>query len=208
MSRISVTTNALGHDWKADPYNCSRCHLVAETKTIYFQNNWKWAVPHVYIYYTDANGDAWDTNAFPGVAMTKHGEDGTYDIYKVLIPTHATAFLFNDGKSAESAGHQQSVDVFLNQANDGYVYSMVWDGDDSNGKDNVASAKYVEGYKTIYFQNNWKWINPYVYYFYTGANGTWDEAGFPGFTLVFPLKPMLKPPIPKQRPKAISSNRP
>ena len=131
-------------------------------KTIYFQNNWTWKTPSVYTYYTGANG-TWDEVGFPGSAMQLHKSktdkdgDGTYDIYKIVIPAYATAIVFNDGTQANVAGHQQSVDLTYADARDGYVYSMVWDGDDNNKKDNLTSVKYVSGYKTIYFQNNWLW---------------------------------------------------
>lgn len=160
---IPVSSLVDGYVYVLNGNKFDSCEYKEGFKTIYFQNNWKWINPYVYYFYTGANG-TWDEAGFPGFKMTKYDTDGTYDIYKVLIPNYATAFLFNDGTDASAVGHQQSIDVSLADANDGYVYSMVWDGNNDNDTDDLASAKYIEGYKTIYFQNNWKWGTPQYNY--------------------------------------------
>ena len=161
------TVAALGHDWNHSTHICNRCDKKAETKTIYFLNNWSWKTPSVYMYYTGATGTV-DFGAFPGTAMTKETTDGVFNVYKVIIPDYVTAIVFNDGTKAETEGHQQSIDLTYAKAQDGYIYSMLWDNDDTNNKDNLASAKYVTGYKTIYFLNNWNWETPQ--YSYMGAS--------------------------------------
>ena len=171
ISRKTVTDKALGHNWNHSTHICSRCEKKAETKTIYFENNWAWKTPSVYMYYTGANGTV-DFGAFPGTAMTKETNDGVFDVYKIVIPEYVTAIVFNDGTKAETAGHQQSVDLTYAKAQDGYIYSMLWDGDDNNKKDNLTSVKYVSGYKTIYFQNNWLWSDVKLNYLSSSANLT------------------------------------
>ena len=71
---------------------------------------------------------------------------------------------------------------------------MVWDGDDTNKKDNLAFAKYVEGYKTVYFLNNWNWTTPKYNYMgvtldmkYVKQEGTYKTYSFtvPNFVTEF-----------------------
>lgn len=129
------------------------------TKTIYFQNNWLWSDVRVYYWYehTTSNGgtptvDSWNNVAFPGVPMEKVGNDGTYDIYKIEVPIYAAGFVFN-GIDKDSQERKQSINIDVNEAISGNVYMMLWH-DNTN---DVMSCKYVEGHKTIYFQNNWLW---------------------------------------------------
>ena len=181
------------HNWNHTSHTCLECGKVAETKTIYFENNWSWKTPSVYMYYTGANGTV-DFGAFPGTAMTKETNDGVFDVYKIVIPDYVTAIVFNDGTKADTQGHQQSVDLKYADANDGYIYSMIWDGDDTNNKDNLASAKYVTGSKTIYFLNNWSWTTPQYSYMgatldmkYVKQEGTYKTYSFtvPNFVTEF-----------------------
>ena len=162
VSRETVTVNALGHDWKTDPYNCSRCDLPAETKTVYFYNNKSWNKVSIYYWSKDASGEIWYINEFPGVNMTKHAKDGTYDIYKFEIPAYAYGFVFSNGTQTTEAGHEQSVDINVANVVSGTIYWMLQDKD--NEKYKVGSSTYEEGTKTIYFLNNWAWSNPQYSY--------------------------------------------
>ena len=137
-------TNALGHNWKTNPYTCSGCGLAAETKTIYFQNNWKWSKVTVYYWFVDSSGK-WFIEEFPGVSMKKHSNDGTYDIYSIEIPAHAYGFIFSNGTKVDEAGHKQSIDIKVADIDSGTVFWMVWDGDDNNGSDFVGSSQYANG---------------------------------------------------------------
>ena len=145
------------------------------------------------MYYTGATGTV-DFGAFPGTAMTKETTDGVFNVYKVVIPDYVTAIVFNDGTKADAEGHQQSVNLKYADAQDGYIYSMIWDEDNTNNTDNLASAKYVTGYKTIYFLNNWNWETPQYYYMgvtldmkYVKQEGTYKTYSFtvPNFVTEF-----------------------
>ena len=157
-------TNALGHNWKTNPYTCSECGLAAETKTIYFQNNWQWSKVTVYYWFVDSSGK-WFIEEFPGVSMKKCSNDGTYDIYSIEIPAHAYGFIFSNGTKVDEAGHKQSVDIKVADIDSGTVFWMVWDGDDNNGSDFVGSNQYANGnFKThdIYIvgdMNGWSTSN-------------------------------------------------
>ena len=137
-------------------------------KTVYFQNNWKW--DKVYIYYWHVNEDgAWDTLAFPGESMTKVTNDGTYDIYKFVVPAYAYGFVFSNGTKVSDTNHKQSVDITVNEVTDGHIYSMYWH-DEIN---DVISYEYKSGYKAILFENYWKWNNVTCYYWTSSSNNGW-----------------------------------
>lgn len=171
------------------------------TKTIYFQNNWKWDNVYLYYWYEHVSVvdgkeviDSWNNDAFPGVKMEKVANDGTYDIYRIEVPTYASGFVFNNGTAADADNHIQSVDVKVADATDGTIYSMVWDEKDGDKKDNLASAQYKEGYKTIYFLNNWNWSTPQYNYMgvtldmkYVKQEGTYKTYSFnlPNFATEF-----------------------
>ena len=89
---------------------------IAGYVTIYFQNNWKWGTPRIY-YWGGSSSTEW-----PGTTMTKVGNDGTYDIYKVNIPHNTTGIIFSNN------GSDQTIDIKtangFNPAYYGAVYYM------------------------------------------------------------------------------------
>ena len=144
------------------------------TKTIYFQNTKGWT--DLSLMYWVVNGTYRWTNLEDAISIERINKDGegVYDIYKIVLPAYATDFQINGtkGNATESTPHYNVSDIIENN-----LYSLTSTG-------GLNSCKYVEGYKTIYFQNNWKWSTPYVYYFYTDDNGhAWYDAEWPGLAM-------------------------
>lgn len=156
------------------------------TRTVYFENNQNWE--NVYIYYWCQNGDdIWDNNAFPGQPMTlvQSSTEGIYDVYSFKVPTFAVGFIFSDGKAVTEKVHWQTHDILLSSddVNGKLFYTTAIrevTEKDENGENvtikykyDVNSVKYVEGYKTIYFKNSFKWDNLQMYY---NVNNTWTQG--------------------------------
>ena len=150
------------------------------TKTIYFQNNWKWDNVYLYYWYEHVSVvdgkeviDSWNNDAFPGVKMEKVANDGTYDIYRIEVPTYASGFVFNNGIDVNDVNHKQSVDIDLASANSGDIYFMHYNG--TTDKNEVYSCKYNSDTKTVNFKNSWKWTNIKIYYWYTDGKNDWPQ---------------------------------
>ena len=105
---------------------------VTTTKTVYFQNNWKWT--DVCMYAFDADG-AYIGKAWPGDAMTKYGNDGTYDIYVAEVPANAAAIIFNGLKDDGSGNRDQSPNI--TDIVDGRCYYMKWDNGNTYGYEDI-----------------------------------------------------------------------
>ena len=95
---------------------------AADTTTVYFQNNWMWTDVNVYYWF---NGGAQNNGAWPGQPAQKFGNDGTYDIYSVTLPTGVEGVIFNGFDGGINAQNQTpDIKGFSN----GNCYSMVWNG--------------------------------------------------------------------------------
>ena len=95
---------------------------AADTTTVYFQNNWMWTDVNVYYWF---NGGAQNNGAWPGQPAQKFGNDGTYDIYSVTLPTGVEGVIFNGFDGGINAQNQTpDIKNFSN----GNCYSMVWNG--------------------------------------------------------------------------------
>ena len=88
--------------------------------------------------------------------MEKVGNDGTYDIYKAVIPKDAY-FIFNGIKDDGSGSRNQLHDI-KSGAYDGACYSMKWDNENLVEVNDISKvcpdlAPVVPSgtYKTIYF---------------------------------------------------------
>ena len=91
-----------------------------ETMTVYFQNNWMWTDLHVYFW-----GSATTNSAeWPGDVAKVYGNDGTYDVYAVTVPTDVTGIIFN-GQDSGTGSLNQTPDI--KDAKDGNCYYMKWD---------------------------------------------------------------------------------
>ena len=103
--------------------------ITGETMTVYFQNNWMW---------TDVCAYWWVGGAeWPGEAAELVGNDGTYDIYAVTVPTTAEGIIFN-GQDAGIGAENKTPDI--KDAADGDCYYMVWnDTEQANavGKESI-----------------------------------------------------------------------
>ena len=127
---------------------------LTDTKIIYFQNNWNWSDVTVYYWYSHTTikdgkevENRWDNIGFPGVSLTPFTNDGTYNYYMIEIPSYVDGLIFGDGKNVDEEGHQQSVDINVADVDSRTVFWMIWDGDNSDGKDFVGFSQYVENGK-------------------------------------------------------------
>ena len=170
--KAQTTVAALGHDWKADAYKCSRCGLVAEKKTVYFQNNWNWTDVRVYYWCSDGSYN----EPYPGVQMTKDHNDGTYDIYKFDIPAYAESFNINGIKNDGSGKRDETPTIKVSSVSPDYFYYMNY----NNGNEVKLSPKVVY----LVPNSNWKVDNArFAAYFFNNSTGkntwvsmTWDAT--------------------------------
>lgn len=93
---------------------------VSDPATVYFQNNWLWTEVSVYAY--DADGNEF-MGGWPGQAMELYGNDGTYDVYKAVIPSGATGFVINGIKN-NSTEADKTPDITTYAEGD--CFSMMW----------------------------------------------------------------------------------
>ena len=101
--------------------------------TVYFQNNWKWSDVRIYAW-NSSNSALLGT--WPGTAMTRVGNDGTYDYYKCTLPEGVAGFIFNGIKDDGSGSRDQSPDMKTIPANNTTFYYMNW----NNGNQCLAST--------------------------------------------------------------------
>ena len=168
------TVAALGHDWKADAYKCSGCGLVAEKKTVYFQNNWNWTDVRVYYWCSDGSYN----EPYPGVQMTKDHNDGTYDIYKFDIPAYADSFNINGIKNDGSGKRDETPTIKVSDVSSDYFYYMNY----NNGNEVKLSPKVV--YLVLDSTGYWKQSSArFAVYFFNNSTGknawvsmTWDAT--------------------------------
>ena len=127
------------------------------TKTIYFQNNWKWTEVRAYYWFEDA----WHNISWPGVTPTKISNDGTYDIYKIDVPANAIGLIISGVKNDGSGTRTQTLDINVNSITKGNIYWCSFENTVNNAtKVELSSNKYTDGYAThdIYLKgdfNNW-----------------------------------------------------
>ena len=103
-----------------------------ETMTIYFQNNWLWTDVCLYYWYADGSFDT----AWPGAAMELHGNDGTYDIYKLAVPTNITGMIINGIKNDGTGDRDQTPDIESGWY-DGICYYMLWSDGNTTGSEHI-----------------------------------------------------------------------
>ena len=181
--------------------NIQHCNYNGQYNTVYFYNNQNWTNVSLYYWYldsSDATGKTtWDTLEFPGEKMTATLKDGTYDIYKFIVPSYAKGFIISNGTKAGVSGHKQTVDI----STLGCAGKIYYIGDVDKGTTyKVGSSTYAEGYKTIYFINNWNWSNPQYSYMgiyrdmkYVKQEGTYKTYSFtiPNFVTEFKVNQQL-----------------
>ena len=124
--------------------------------TIFFQNSKGWK--NLKLQYTYKNGaDTW-TTVVDGISLGAPVDtQGVYDIYKVVIPADAYEFTITDGDN-------KIFEIEL----DGLVQKDLY----YVSGNTVKHRAYTGQYKTVYFQNNWKWTNVNLYYWY--SDGSYD----------------------------------
>ena len=162
-------TNKLGHNWGITyPYACTHnCGAKAETKTIYFQNNWLWDDVRIYFYWTE--GETEHNNAWPGEKMTLVGYDATnhHEYYMLEIPTYAEKFIINgvNNDSNNKGKPDQTPDVELSKVSTNTVYSCSTRGTGLNEHIVSVTAKAlsnytfddIDNYKQIFLTPNEWW---------------------------------------------------
>ena len=151
------------------------CAYDGKYNTVYFYNNKNWNNVSLYYWYldsSDATGKTtWDTLAFPGEKLTSNIKDGSHDIYQFLVPNYAKAFVISDGTKAN-----QTEDIFVTDCA-GKIYDV---SDETIINSNnvkafkVGSSTYIDGYKTIYLKNYYKWDAVQAYY---NIGASWVQAG-------------------------------
>ena len=95
---------------------------VAETMTIYFENNWKWTNLRVYWWGSQTGTNpAWNAQEMEYVDTTKDG----YDRYVIEVPSDITGLIFNGTSS--TSGNEQCADITEGWY-DGICYYMTYDG--------------------------------------------------------------------------------
>ena len=123
---------ALGHTYVGG--TCSTCgsaEPVAEYMNIYFQNNWNWS--DVSLYYW---GSAFGNPAWPGTAMELYGNDGTYDIYVLKVPTDITGMIIN-GVKDDGGGTRDQTPNIESGWYDGICYYMTWNDGNATGSEDI-----------------------------------------------------------------------
>ena len=162
--KAQTTVAAKGHDWKADAYKCSGCGLVAEKKTVYFQNNWEWSDVRIYYWSSDVSYyEAW-----PGKEMTLDHYDGKYNIYKFDIPSYAEEFNINGIKNNGSGERDETPTIEVSSVSSDYFYYMNF----NNGNEAKLSPRVVY----LVPNSNWKVDNArFAAYFFNNSTGknTW-----------------------------------
>ena len=104
------------------------------TYTLYFQNNWVWSDINIYYW-----GSAGTNPSWPGVPMTKVGNDGTHDIYMANIPVDVEGVIINGLKDDNSGNRDQTPDIKSGFA-DGLCYFMQWNNGNAVGTFQYATA--------------------------------------------------------------------
>ena len=110
-----------------------------ETITVYFMNNWKWTEVKAYFWI----GDQPQSASWPGDDMTLFGNDGTYDIYSIEIPTNITGLQINGIKDDGSGSRDQTPDITSGWY-DGICYHMLWDNGNQVGSQDISVVLPVE----------------------------------------------------------------
>ncbi len=160
---------------------------AADTKTVYFQNNWMWTDVKVYYWGSSSTNSA----GWPGDTPQLVGNDGVYDIYAATVPTDIAGIIFN-GFDGGINSLNQTPDIL--DSTNGDCYYMIWENQNKVGKDSITNilpnivtptsdptpiptTPTPSGTKTVYFQNNWMWTDVYAY---AWMNGTDYTAAWPG----------------------------
>ncbi len=165
---------------------------AADTKTVYFQNNWMWTDVKVYYWGSSSTNSA----GWPGDTPQLVGNDGVYDVYAATVPTDVAGVIFN-GFDGGTGSLNQTPDI--TDAANGDCYYMVWNNKNEVGKDSISNilpnivtpttgptpipttGPTPSGSKTVYFQNNWMWTDVHAYFW--GSSST-NSAEWPGDTPV------------------------
>ena len=103
-----------------------------QNRRVYFSNADGWNKVNVYYWsHTNASMVAW-----PGASMELYGNDGTYDIYKLAVPTNITGMIINGVKNDGSGDRDQTPDIESGWY-DGICYYMLWSDGNTTGSEPI-----------------------------------------------------------------------
>ena len=129
-------------------YGCAthegvKVHDNSETKTIYFQNNWKWTELKIYYWY--AHGDDTWTTCPEGIVLTDKSTQqvGGSDLYTFEIPAYVAGFKIEgyDKDYAENNGIHSTREVYAEDIVGGKIYWFVF----ANNEYSLAASEYTNG---------------------------------------------------------------
>ena len=113
---------------------------LEETKTVYFQNNWKWTELKIHYWYE--NGDNRWTTIVDGIPLTDipTEKEGGYDLYTFEIPAYVAGFKIEGYDSTKDEIHS-TLEISSEDIVDGNIYWFVF----ANNEYSMATSKYENG---------------------------------------------------------------
>lgn len=124
------------------------------SKTIYFQNNYKWS--NIKAYYWYAPEYMWHLEtAYPGVSVSYVTFDGENDIYRVDVPYYATGLIINGTDT--NKGSLKTEDVDITTVDNGKICSIT---ENENETDGIVKAYWYGNsidYSVLYLKPNSDW---------------------------------------------------
>ena len=130
--------------WKNNKNNVKSTDIstILQFKTIYFQNNWNWS--DVKIYYWWDTGSAY-AYGWPGTAMTKVDNDGSYDIYSYQVPANVSVII-SGIKDDGSGSRDQTPDILKSSLSDCAMFSMEWNNGNQVKTGTYHAEEIIPGY--------------------------------------------------------------
>ena len=165
------------HKWNNSTFTCSVCGKKAETKTIYFQNNWLWSDVKIYYWYSLDGKEV--NNSWPGTAMVRVDNDGTHDYYSLEIPVYVEYIKVNGIKNDNSGNRDETGNILLSSIEDGSLLCM--DSSKTNRVIVLNYAEHVAAHKVFYLDlthdKGKEWKNDgarfAAYVWKSGSDGVW-----------------------------------
>ena len=150
--------------------------LAAETKTVYFENNWLWTDVKIH-YWGGSESTQWS-----GVPMTKSGTRNGHDVYSYTLPAGTTGIVFNGIKNDGSGALDQTPDIENEAIQTGVIYLMDWNnGNTYKTESYTPSSQHVETFD-IYVKAPWETAHIWAWH-ENGDNDISVSTQWPGIQL-------------------------